>query len=225
MKGNNQRFKVRCSGYDKKQVESFIAELQSRHDAVAIEQRERISALKQQNDELSRQLAVLQGREEQIKLTLLKATKTADELDAQIKQRYKAELERLKLFRAKWMAAYDELKDRYHFEKDALNMESVAVQTELELTKYLTQEFSLTRGDDVDDMEAYFKQEVDRLTRLQQSMQEGAESKSKELKQKLRTKEKAQKDADIAEEGAFSLDEALHPTESLVDICKSLGIG
>ena len=27
MRRNNQRFKVRCSGYDKKQVESFIAEL------------------------------------------------------------------------------------------------------------------------------------------------------------------------------------------------------
>ncbi|MBO4380889.1 MAG: DivIVA domain-containing protein [Clostridia bacterium] len=220
---NNQRFKVKCRGYDKKQVESFIATLQAKHDTAAIEQRDRIAALKQQNDDLSQQLAVLQGREEQIKLTLLKATRTADELDAQIKQRYKAELDRLKLFRAKWTAAYDEMKDRYHFEKDALNMESVAVQTEIELTKYLTQEFSLARGDDVDDMEAYFKQEVDRLTRLQQSMQEGAESKSKDLKQKLRAK--VPDNADLAEEGAFSLDEALHPTESLVDICKSLGIG
>ena len=220
---SNARFEIRRKGYDVSEVENYIVETQSKNETALIEQKERIAALKEENDKLTAEVTALRAQENQIKLTLLKATHTAEQLDSDLKNRYAAELKRLQLFRAKWTSAYEEIRERYNFSKDALNMESVAVQTELELTKYLTQEFSLARGDDVDDMEAYFKQEVDRLTRLQQSMQEGAESKSKDLKQKLRAK--VPDNADLAEEGAFSLDEALHPTESLVDICKSLGIG
>ena len=212
MKRKDARFKVKCRGYEIKEVDKFIAETQAKNDAALTAQKERIESLKQQNESLGAELAVLKSREEQIKLTLLKATKTADDLDGQIKQRYKEELERLKLFRAKWTAAYEELKDRYHFSKDALNMESVAVQIELDLTKYLTQEFSLNRGEDIDDMEAYFKSEVERLTHLQQTMQSEPKQKSRAQKQALE------------EEGAFSLEEAMHPTDSLEDICKSLGM-
>ena len=197
--------------------------MQSKHDSALVEQKERIAILKQQNEELTTQLAVFKGREDQIKMTLLKATKTAEELDEQIRQKYKTELERLKLFRAKWTNAYEEMKDRYHFSKDALNMESVAVQTELDLAKYLTQEFSLARGDDLDEMEAYFTSEVARLTKLQQNIQADAENKSKELKAKI--KQEKQTDKELCEVGAFSLDEALNPTESLQDICLSLGLG
>lgn len=213
---------MRYRGYDKKEVESFIVETQSKNETTLASQRERIASLLRDNDDLKAKLAVLQSREEQIKLTLLKATKTADELGEQIRSRFKEELDRLRFFRAKWTAAYEELKDRYHFSKDALNMESVAVQTELDLTRYLTQEFSLNRGDETDDMEAYFKKEVERLTALQQTMQKETESKSKDVKEKLRlASKKAQESVD---EGAFSMDEALHPTESLEEICQSLGL-
>lgn len=205
------RFRVKLRGYEIKEVDRFIAETQAKNDAAFTAQKERIASLKQQNESLGTELAVLKSREEQIKLTLLKATKTADELNEQIKQRYKEELERLKLFRAKWTAAYEEIKDRYHFSKDALSVESVAVQIELDLTKYLTQEFSLNRGEEIDDMEAYFRSEVERLTRIQQSMQEEP------------VKNRAKKQT-LEEEGAFSLEEALHPTDSLEDICKSLGM-
>lgn len=215
MKKKNTRFKVKYRGYDAKEVEAYIAETQAKSETAMAQQRERIEALKTQNESLKAELAVLKSREEQIKVTLLKATNTANELDEQIKRRYKAELDRLKLFRAKWTGAYDELKERYHFSKDALNMESVAVQTELELTKYLTQEFSLAKGDDIDDMEAYFKSEVQRLTHLQQQVQLDVEKKQKPK----RDERAAQVSAD-----EFCLEEALNPTESLEELCKSMGV-
>ena len=216
MKKNSARFKLRYRGYDVKEVENYISELQTKNESAAIEQRERIESLKRQNEALMAELSVLKSREEQIKVTLLKATNTANELDEQIKNRYKTELERLKLFRAKWTGAYEELRDRYHFSKDALNMESVAVQTELELTKYLTQEFSLAKGDDIDDMEAYFRSEVNRLTKIQQSMQTGCQDNKPKTKSVMSGAEVS------ADE--FDINEALHPTESLEEICKSIGI-
>ncbi len=242
MKKKDARFKTRYKGYDREAVESFIADMQQKNESALMAQKERIAGLVNKNEELSNKLKVYEAREEQIKLTLVRATKTAEDLEAQIRRKYKAELDRLKLFRAKWTSAYVELKERYHFAKDALNLESVAVQTELELTKYLSQEFSLTRADDMDDMEAYFKSEVERLTRVQQNMQNAEENVDKQkagqqtpatLQQKSLAKSankrssakvlpSAQDVESIEGQGAFSLDEALHPTESLEELCQSL---
>ncbi|MBQ9276674.1 MAG: DivIVA domain-containing protein [Clostridia bacterium] len=239
MKKKDARFKVRHKGYDREAVESFIADMNEKSESALMAQKERIAGLVKQNEDLSTKLKVYEAREEQIKLTLVRATKTAEELEAEIKRKYKAELDRLKLFRAKWTSAYIDLKERYHFAKDALNMESVAVQTELELTKYLSQEFSLTREDDMDDMEAYFKSEVERLTRVQQNMQSAEKRDDRQITQQspavLQSKPaksakksgskalpSAQDVESIEGQGAFSLDEALHPTESLEELCQSL---
>jgi len=214
MKKKSTRFKIKYRGYDTKEVEKYIASVNAQNESALMEQKERIDALKHENESMRTKISALESREEQIKMTLLKATKTAEELDEQIKRRYKAELKRLGLFRAKWTAAYVELKDRYHFSKDALNMESVAVQTELELGKFLSQEFSLTRGDEADEMEEYFKQEVERLTKLSQS--------------KLQETAKAPKEAGAPVENiasdVFDLEEALNPTENLEQLCESLGL-
>ena len=202
-KNKNARFALRRRGYDVSEVENYIIETQSKNETALIEQKERIAALKRENEDLTKEVNALKSREEQIKLTLLKATHTAEQLDDDLKNRYEAELKRLRLFRAKWTSAYEEIKERYNFSKDALNMESVAVQIEIELNKFLRQNFSLARGKETDEMEEYFKKEVDRLTKLQ-------------AKESSATK-------DIASD-TFSLDEALHPKDSLEDICKSLGL-
>lgn len=242
MKKKDARFRTKFKGYDRKAVEAYINELQQKNESALMAQKERIAGLVKQNEDLATKLGVYEAREEQIKLTLVRATKTAEDMEAQIRRKYKAELDRLKLFRAKWTSAYTELKERYHFAKDALNLESVAVQTEIELTKYLSQEFSLARADDMDDMEAYFKSEVERLTRVQQNMQNdvGGREEQKDgakipampqQKQALKSVSKnggakALQDArnieSVEGQGAFSLDEALHPTESLEELCQSL---
>ncbi len=229
------RFARKSRGYDIKAVEKFIAEEQSRSDEVQLSQRERINALTQECNRLSDEVEELKGREEQIKSAFIVASRNADKMTEDVKTRYAAELERLKLFRAKWTGAYEQLKERYHFDKDALNMESVAVSTQLELQKFLMQDFSLNKGGEPDEMEEYFRSEVDRLTRQQLATQKPVSGKARaeeanlvpssaieELKGKIKDAEtkkvKAQGSA------AFSLEEALNPTESLADICKSLGL-
>ena len=199
---------MRRRGYDVSEVENYIIEMQSKNDTALIEQKERIAALKQENESLTKEVAALRAQENQIKLTLMSATHTAEKLDEDLKMRYSAELKRLQLFRAKWTNAYEEIKERYNFSKDALNMESVAVQTELELAKFLRQNFSLSNGRETDEMEEYFKREVDRLTNLQKSAQ---------------SEDGARVSENIAGD-TFSIDEALNPKDSLQDICKDLGL-
>ena len=227
MKRKNKRisrFAIKRRGYDVAAVEAFIEREQARADEVQLSQRERIVALSEECKRLETELAELRGREEQIKSAFLTATQNADKLTADVKARYSAELERLRLFRAKWTSAYDQLKERYHFDKDALNMESVAVTTQLELQKFLMQDFSLNKGCGSDDMEDYFRSEVERLTTQQMNAQKGDKKQSvsgvAELKEKIKEAEERKK----AQSAAFSFEEALNPTESLADICKSLGL-
>lgn len=227
------RFGRAYRGYDIDEVERFIAEEQSRSDSVQLEQRERILALNSKCDSLSREVEQLKEKEEQIKSAFIAATDNARRLTEDIRARYKEELDRLKLFRAKWSAAYEQLKERYHFDKDALNMESVAVSAQLELTRYLTQDFSLSKGDEDSEMEAYFKSEVERLTSAPQSQKPLPQESPavNELKKKISDAKKFAKEggADGKKRGedsaAFSFDEALHPTESLEEICRALGLG
>lgn len=217
------RFKIKHRGYDKVAVESYIADFEARTDEVRLAQQERINALTEERNRFATELADIKGREEQIKTAFITATQNADKMTADVKARYRAELERLSLFRAKWTSAYDQLKDRYHFDKDALNMESVGVSVQLELQKFLMQDFSLNKGESENEMEEYFHSEVERLTSTQLNAQNGASapvSGVNELKNKLREADSKKR----AQSVAFSLEDAMNPSESLEEICKSLGI-
>ena len=215
------RFPTARKGYSIEAVESYISAEKSRADSVQLAERERIASLKEQCESLTAQLNELKGKEEQIKSAFIAATQNAERLTSDVRARYAMELDRLRLFRAKWTGAYEQLKERYHFDKDALNMESVAVSVELELSKFLSQDFSLSKGGSDDEMERYFKSEVARLTaqqvQEQQHMSQDTPS-LKDLRDKLRLAEEKKDSA------AFSFEEALNPTESLAEICRSLGL-
>lgn len=235
------RFGICRRGYDISQVEEYIANVNAKADETQLEQRERISALNAKCDALDRELRELKGREEQIKTVLINATQNAKKMTEDVKAKYALELERLSLFRSKWQSAYEQMKDRYHFDKDALNMESVALTTQIELKKFLEQSFGLEKGDDIDEKEKHFRSEVERLTRQQLDVQKNfsisesgypfskdEQSGVSELKQKIREaeekKNKAAKKQEVKSESAFSFEEALNPTESLAEICQYLGL-
>lgn len=240
------RFAIARRGYDIDSVEAYIALEREKADRAGLEQKERIRLLKAQCERLTAELGVYRDKEEQIKSALITAGEQAEKIVLDTRLRYAMELERLKLFRAKWTGAYEELKERYDFGKDALNMESVAVSVKLELERFLAQDFSLDRGDPRDETESEFKSEAarlaeedDKVRELKEKLLHAAEKKEREEKL-AEEKSKPQPaaaysfDADIppsslAEDGAgesgFSFEEALHPTESLAEICRYLGLG
>jgi len=225
MKKAAAKFKIKSRGYNRQEVEDFIEKEQQKADEVQMRQRERITELSLECKRLEDELAAYKGREEQIKSAFITAAANADKLTKDVKARYAEELQRLRLFRAKWLGAYEQLKERYHFDKDALNMESVAVSVEMELTKFLQQDFSLNKGGEKNEMEEYFRSEVDRLTRQQQSIEAESAPKSKAVDElRSRLKDAELRKAKPQENAAFSLEDALNPTESLEEICRSLGI-
>lgn len=220
-KKKTPRFPLARKGYDRDAVESYIALEQAKADEIQLEQRERVNALKQENETLKLQVETLKGREEQIKLALVSATQNADRMSEDVKRRYKQELDRLRLFRAKWLGAYEQMRERYHFDKDALNVESVAVSVEIELKKFLAQDFSLNKCVSEDIMEAHFRQEVERLTNQQlncqmnvQSEQTAEPKNTDDLRAKLKEAENKRKAKTSA---AFSIEDALNPNNSLED--------
>lgn len=218
------RFAICRKGYDIDAVESYIALESAKYDEAQLAERNRIKELQSECERLQNRVDELTAREEQIKSALITATKNADKLSADVKARYAVELERLRLFRAKWNNAYEQMKDRYHFDKDALNMESVAVSVELELKKFLAKDFSLNNGGDENAMEEHFKREVERLT-SQQVLSQNSGRSVEELSARIKEAEnkKTQK-SDGSVSAAFSLEDATHPTESLEDICRALGL-
>lgn len=233
------RFALVRRGYDVDSVEAYISLEREKADRAGLEQKERIRVLKAQCDRLNEELSVYRDREEQIKGALLAAGEQAEKTVLDIKLRYAMELERLKLFRAKWTGAYEEIKKRYNFSKDALNMESVAVSVKLELERFLAQDFSLDRGGPAGEEEEAFKAEAERLSEedgqvkeLKRQLLRAAERKDKEEKLEAARKSAATSATSAGAEGgevqpaaAFSLEEARHPTESLAEICRYLGLG
>ena len=220
-KKKTPRFPLARKGYDRDAVESYIALEQAKADEIQLEQRERVNALKQENETLKLQVETLKGREEQIKLALVSATQNADRMSEDVKRRYKQELDRLRLFRAKWLGAYEQMRERYHFDKDALNVESVAVSVEIELKKFLAQDFSLNKCVSDDMMEEHFRREAERITNKQLSVQNATQldavptsKNAEQLKTKLQEAQ-SKKKADTS--AAFSIEEALNPTNSIQD--------
>ncbi len=171
------RFALVRRGYDVPSVEAYIGLEREKTDKAGAEQRERIRSLTERCDKLTAELERYRTREGQIKNALISATEQAERTTLDIKFRFAMELNRLQIFRAKWTSAYEEIKERYKFGGDALNMESVALSVKIELEKFLAEEFSVNRDEPRDETEAAFRDEAERLG--------ASESKVEELRRKL----------------------------------------
>ena len=105
-------FTIVKGGYDIASVENYIEHEHEKAERAGIEQRERIVALKEQLNALKTEMQSYRENEESIKNALISATDKSDKMLLDVKFRYAMELERLRLFRAKWQAAYEEINER-----------------------------------------------------------------------------------------------------------------
>ena len=215
----NQGFTVSKKGYAVDEVDKYIKEKETYYEKQLGEQRERISALKAKNYELENKVLDYAEQENEIKKSIVSANEKANEMTLDLKLQYAMEVERLKIFQAKWTNAYEELKERYHFSKDALNLESVVTQTALELEEMLSRDFSLEKSVTGSEMERQFKGEVKRLKSEDSDVAELFEK----LKSEIRKASKEKEAACDAVKG-FKMEDVLRPDEPLEEICKSLGI-
>lgn len=165
-KEQNLLFAVERKGYSQKEVEEYVRATTARNEEIHSELRGRIEDLIAQNKRLNERLEDYKNKEDKIAEAIITAKENADKMTLDIKLRYMMELERLNMFRAKWTGVYEDLKERYGFDGDALNVESVALSTKLEIERFLQRDFSLSKGSDDMSAEESFRLESDRLSKI-----------------------------------------------------------
>lgn len=202
-------FRKVLRGYDEKEVNVFLTKLNDNFASVSEEQKERIDELKEQNEKLAEELSVYRKKEKLIERTLTEATRRAEDIEGELKTQYALEIERLKIFQAKWTNCYEELKNKYHFDKDVNNMESLVINTKQTLIDKLGRlNIILPHLESEEQMQ--FDSESERITKLQE---EQADRLVSELKNQIK---------ELDEE--FDYKEALTPKKSLEELCREIGL-
>ncbi|MDD7457655.1 MAG: DivIVA domain-containing protein [Clostridia bacterium] len=202
-------FRKVLRGYDEKEVNVFLTKLNDNFASVSQEQKERIDELKEQNEKLAEELSVYRKKEKLIERTLTEATRRAEDIESELKTQYALEIERLKIFQAKWTNCYEELKNKYHFDKDVNNMESLVINTKQTLIDKLGRlNIILPHLESEEQMQ--FDSESERITKLQE---EQADRLVSELKNQIK---------ELDEE--FDYKEALTPKKSLEELCREIGL-
>lgn len=202
-------FRKVLRGYDEKEVNVFLTKLNDNFASVSQEQKERIDELKEQNEKLAEELSVYRKKEKLIERTLTEATRRAEDIESELKTQYALEIERLKIFQAKWTNCYEELKNKYHFDKDVNNMESLVINTKQTLIDKLGRlNIILPHLESEEQMQ--FDSESERITKLQE---EQADRLVSELKNQIK---------ELDEEIDYK--EALTPKKSLEELCREIGL-
>lgn len=159
-------FTVERKGYSQNEVDEFLKSEKEKTEETHRQLRERVDQLLKENETLKERVDGYKKREDKIAEAIITAEENADKMTAEIKLRYMMELDRLNKFRAKWTGVYDELKERYGFDGDALNVESVVVSTKLEIERFLQRDFSLSKGAKDMSAEESFRLETERLSKI-----------------------------------------------------------
>lgn len=98
------RFRLERKGYDKKEVEDYLARSEKQRQTVISEQAMRIEEMKAQIVKLEQDNESYRLRENSVNEALLSAIEKAKEIDGTTRIRFALEGERIKLFENKWIS-------------------------------------------------------------------------------------------------------------------------
>lgn len=103
-------FEIVKKGYNTLQVDSYIAKEIDSYKQVVAEKNMRISELLHTNNNLTKQIEEYKSREDNVNRALITAIEKSQEMELLVKKSYNIELERLKIWRDKWLAYADKCK-------------------------------------------------------------------------------------------------------------------
>ena len=95
-------FDIVKKGYNKEQVDSYIAKETDSYKQTIADKNMRISELLHLNNNLNKQLDEYKMREDNVNKALITAIEKAQEMEMLVKKSYNIELERLRIWRDKW---------------------------------------------------------------------------------------------------------------------------
>ena len=224
------------------EVRQYIDTIRRSYEHSLSEQKDRIFELREQVKELESKLEVFVSRRRQINSALMAAVAKAEELEQAAKIKYDMEIKELKLFHAKWLAYYNKIIEKYPINDEFVkvakfneNMSQALALIEKENTDKENQtdkniEKKTEAKPEADKQKTEVLQAIEAVRNQQEKSAKAQDSASLQYEsEKARLNENAKAWNPIENikkyydsKSAFSLDEALHPKETLEEILKEL---
>lgn len=159
-----RRFKLSIRGYDKKEVDEYICQLQSlNYESLALAN-QNVDLLKSEISELKKEIRAKEAREEEVAEAIITATNRAKEMEIAWSQRYKLEVERIRLFRIKWEHFIEEKKLKLPAKDRCDKVTGQLFAEERELLKMMKESFNMaTEPNYISPVNAQYLDESKRL--------------------------------------------------------------
>ncbi len=165
-------FDIVKKGYNKEQVDSYIAKETDSYKQTIADKNMRISELLHLNNNLNKQLDEYKMREDNVNKALITAIEKAQEMEMLVKKSYNIELERLRIWRDKWNSYAEKCKGIVGF--NSLKGEVIGVLSVLEneLIERIDKGIALNTKAGLNEAEEQYSKEVARIQSKQNKANE-----------------------------------------------------
>ena len=215
--------------FTRSEVEDYVKKMLATSEVTMCEQKDRILELKREIDELKRDKADRLEKQKMLSKAMNEATKTLREEQKAHEIQLKIVLEKIKQFGFKWGNYFTDVFNKTKELKD--NNTPTIFESELvELLEQLQESSTMLKSNSeqripnskaelkVDESE-WLKKNVKKLNEAPEySISEESEKKYKKVMSKLKNQMVFTSELSEPSESGFSIDEALHPEDSLDDI-------
>lgn len=165
-------FDIVKKGYNKEQVDSYIAKETDSYKQTIADKNMRISELLHLNNNLNKQLDEYKMREDNVNKALITAIEKSQEMEMLVKKSYNIELERLRIWRDKWNSYAEKCKGIVGF--NSLKGEVIGVLSVLEneLIERIDKGIALNTKAGLNEAEEQYSKEVARIQSKQNKANE-----------------------------------------------------
>ena len=156
-------FDIAKKGYNTEQVDRYITKEIDSYKQVVAEKNMRISELLHMNNNLNKQIDEYKLREDNVNKALITAIEKAQEMESLIKKSYNIELERLRIWRDKWVQYAEKCKNTAGFKSIKGEVIGILSVLEGELIKRISNGISLNTVENLTDAEEQYSKELARM--------------------------------------------------------------
>lgn len=115
-------FNTEKKGFNRDEVNAYIAKLIDAYEQALSEQKQRIFDLKRELTDAEAQLSKYRDQRNAVSKALESAVSKAEEIDKLSQKKYREEMEQLRAFHDKWLSYYDTLLKKYPLDDELLSV-------------------------------------------------------------------------------------------------------
>ncbi|MDE6967283.1 MAG: DivIVA domain-containing protein [Clostridia bacterium] len=166
------KFDITKKGYNTIQVDNYINKELDSYKQIIAEKNMRISELLHMNNNLNKQIEEFKMREDNVNKALITAVEKSQEMELLIKKSFNIELERLRIWRDKWVAYAEKCKGIVGFTNTKGEVIGIISALENELIEKINSGISLNTEDNISVAEEQYSKELARQDKNKSHMEE-----------------------------------------------------